>query len=127
MSETQLTVDALASDARVLCPSGKIAELDADIKAREHHSLETQAVFLRGAIAAFVAVDLAKYQPEPPRGSQNSNGTRKPDKSNPWSAQGWHIGNQGKLIKSIGETKAAQIAEAAGCKIGSTRPNPTYN
>lgn len=42
--------------------------------------------------------------------------------SNPWSADAWNITAQGKLVKAIGEVKAAQIAKAAGSHIGATRP-----
>jgi hypothetical protein len=127
MAETQATVDTLADEARALAPSCKRAELDADLKARVHHPFETQARFLRGVISAFEAVDLAKYQPEQPKGALNGDGTRKPDKSNPWSAKGWSLKEQGRLCTTLGEAKALQIAQAAGCRIGSTRPNPSYN
>jgi hypothetical protein len=52
---------------------------------------------------------------------------KKPDKSNPFSKEGWNISGQGKLVLALGEKKAAQIAEAAGCHIGSTKFNPDYN
>lgn len=42
--------------------------------------------------------------------------------NNPWSKEGWNITKQGALIKSLGETKAAEIAAQAGCKIGDTKP-----
>jgi hypothetical protein len=42
--------------------------------------------------------------------------------TNPWSRQGWSITQQGKLIRALGIQKAGEIAKAAGCVIGSTRP-----
>lgn len=55
--------------------------------------------------------------------SANDDGKSKtPDPSNPWSKAGWNVTKQGALIKSIGLDKAAQIAKAAGCKVGDTKP-----
>lgn len=48
------------------------------------------------------------------------------DRDNPWRASHWNISRQGQLVKSLGTEAAARIAAAAGCKIGSTRPNPAY-
>jgi hypothetical protein len=124
---TQQTVDDLAHDARMICPSGKVEALDTDIKAKAHLPLEAQARFLRRVIDTFESADLAKYQPEQPKTVHNNNGTRRPDKSNPWSAEGWNLTHQSRLVTKLGEKKAAEIAEAAGCKFGSTRPNPSYN
>lgn len=42
--------------------------------------------------------------------------------SNPWSAANWNVTEQGKVIKAIGLERAAQIAAAAGSKIGATKP-----
>ncbi|WMT75066.1 hypothetical protein [Bradyrhizobium sp. Ash2021] len=123
---TQQTIDDLAHEARMLAPSGKVAELDADIKAKANMPLETQARFLRGVIDAFESADLAKYLPEPPR-VQNDGSRRRPEKTNPWSKEGWNISAQGKLVTTLGEKKAKEIAAAAGCKIGSTKFNPDYN
>lgn len=75
---TQQTIDDLAHEARMLAPSGKVAELDADIKAKANMPLETQARFLRGVIDAFESADLAKYLPEPPR-VQNDGSRRRPE------------------------------------------------
>lgn len=51
----------------------------------------------------------------------------KVDSTNPWSAAGWSLRRQGECLKAMGEAKAAQIAAKVGCRIGSTRPNPTYS
>jgi len=51
---------------------------------------------------------------------------KKAAETNPWSAKGWSLTKQGELVK-LGVEKAAQIAKAAGCQIGSTRPNPNFN
>lgn len=123
---TQTDIDALTLDAQLACPSGKRAELDADIKAKVHMPLAAQARFLEGAIRIFESADLEKYQPAKSK-TTNSDGSRKrPEKSNPWSKEGWSVTGQGKLILSLGEEKAAAIAQAAGCKIGSTKFNPDY-
>lgn len=52
---------------------------------------------------------------------------KKPAPTNPFSAAGWNITKQGQLVKALGVEKATEIAAAAGCKLGSTRPNPHYN
>jgi hypothetical protein len=123
---TQETVDALVLEAQLACPAPKRAELDADIKAQAHMPFATQARFLEGVIRTFESVKLEKYLPDAIRNS-NSDGTRKkPAKTNPWSKEGWNVSAQGKLVLSMGEAKAAQIAEAAGCKIGSTKWNADY-
>jgi hypothetical protein len=124
---TQQTVDDLSHDVRMICPSGKAAELDAVLKAKVHLPLEAQARFIRRLIDTFESADLVQFQPEPPKTTHNDGSRRRPEKTNPWSKEGWNLTNQSKLVRSIGETKAAAIAEAAGCKLGSTRPNPDYN
>jgi hypothetical protein len=124
---TQQNIDDLAQEARMLAPSGKTADLDADIKSRVHQPLETQARFLRRVIDAFETTDITKYLPEPPKGSANSNGTRKPDASNPFSAAGWNKTEQARLVTRLGQEKAEGFAKAAGVTLGSTKPNPLYN
>jgi hypothetical protein len=47
-----------------------------------------------------------------PRGSKN-----------PWSAEAWDIGEQRRLVRVLGETKAAGIAKSAGSFVGATSPN----
>lgn len=42
--------------------------------------------------------------------------------NNPWSKDGWSITKQGQLVTTLGETKAAEVAAQAGCKIGDTKP-----
>jgi hypothetical protein len=48
-------------------------------------------------------------------------------RNNPFSAAGWNVSRQGQLVKAMGEKKAADIAAAVGCTLGSTKPNPHYN
>jgi hypothetical protein len=43
-------------------------------------------------------------------------------KNNPWSREAWNITEQGRLVKSIGAAKAAELARAVGSFIGATRP-----
>jgi hypothetical protein len=49
--------------------------------------------------------------------------------NNPWSKEGWNISRQGAFVTSQGIEKAAALARAVGCTIGSTRPNldPKFN
>jgi hypothetical protein len=47
---------------------------------------------------------------------------RKPDASNPFSKAGWNLTQQSRLVTAIGFEKASQIANAAGVKIGATKP-----
>jgi hypothetical protein len=42
--------------------------------------------------------------------------------SNPWAAGSWNVTEQGRLVKALGEAKAAGIARAAGSFIGAVRP-----
>jgi hypothetical protein len=46
---------------------------------------------------------------------------------NPWLEAKWNITAQARLVKSLGIDRARSLARAAGCDIGSTRPNPAYN
>ncbi|QPF91474.1 hypothetical protein [Bradyrhizobium commune] len=41
---------------------------------------------------------------------------------NPWSASGWNITSQGRLVKALGLETAQGIAKAAGSFVGATRP-----
>jgi hypothetical protein len=52
---------------------------------------------------------------------------KKASPKNPWSRVGWSLRAQGDCVKAMGEVKAAQIAASAGCKLGSTKPNPNFN
>lgn len=122
---TQDEVDDLKSLALGLAPSAKLPDLETDIKSRASQSLEAQARFLRRVIDAFEEAEVSKYRPEAK--TVNGSGNRRPDKSNPWSREGWNLTHQSRLVTKLGEAKAAAIAEAAGCKLGSTRPNPSYN
>jgi hypothetical protein len=123
---TQTEVDALKTDLMLVSPSGKLAEVEADVKAKAHFPLEAQARFIRRMIDKFENAELEKYD-APKSKTTNSDGSRKrPEKTNPWSKEGWNVSAQGKLVLSLGEAKAAEIAQAAGCKIGSTKFNPDY-
>jgi hypothetical protein len=42
--------------------------------------------------------------------------------NNPWSAETWNLTEQGRVIRSLGEQKAQQMAEAAGTTVGGLRP-----
>jgi hypothetical protein len=61
-----------------------------------------------------------------PKPTKDNSG-RKAAKDNPWSAEGWNLTTQSHVWKTLGETKAQEIAAAAGCVLGSTKPNPAYN
>lgn len=43
---------------------------------------------------------------------------------NPWSSENWSLTEQGNVVRVQGEEKAQKMAEAAGSKIGATRPTP---
>jgi hypothetical protein len=121
---TQEHVDDLKNTVRAIAPSGKIAEVDAVLKSKEHLPLSAQASFIGRLIQTFEDAELAPFQTAPKMQSDGSR--RRPDKTNPFSKEGWNVTNQSKLVKSIGLEKASQIAAAAGVKIGDTRPNPDY-
>lgn len=58
-------------------------------------------------------------------GANGSRANRTPGGgSNPWSAQGWNITQQGKFLKEHGREKAEQMARAAGTTLGGPRPQP---
>jgi hypothetical protein len=63
---------------------------------------------------------------ETPKGDDNRNrdagGKFAPTSNNPWSAANWNVTEQGRLVRVLGEEKAAGIARAAGSHIGATRP-----
>jgi hypothetical protein len=117
-------LDALLAEARSLAPADKLAELEADIKAKEIFP-NTLGRFLERFISIMETKEFEKYadRVEPVA----NGGVRKPDQSNPWSQAGWNATAQSRLVTKLGEVKAAAIANAAGCKLGSTRPNPAFN
>jgi hypothetical protein len=41
---------------------------------------------------------------------------------NPWSAGGWNLTEQGKVIREHGMTKAQELAKLAGSSVGATKP-----
>lgn len=42
--------------------------------------------------------------------------------TNPWSADGWNLTEQGRVLRELGADKAAQMAKAAGTTVGGRRP-----
>jgi hypothetical protein len=64
--------------------------------------------------------------PSPGRNA-NDTGQKKAAASSPWSKAGWNISEQGRLVRAIGIERAAGIAKASGCTLGSTKWNPAYN
>jgi len=42
--------------------------------------------------------------------------------SNPWTADGWNLTEQGKVLKGQGRDAAERLAKAAGTKVGGRRP-----
>jgi hypothetical protein len=124
---TQSELDALEKEAITLADAKHLDALNADIAAKRAFP-NALGRFLQRFINEMESGDLAKYRPEPPKvEAKNEHGNRKPGSENPWSAQSWNITEQGRLERRLGKDKAAQIAAAAGCKLGSTRPNPLYN
>ena len=67
------------------------------------------------AAIAKIEADLAALKSgKKPNGADHS--------SNPWRAESWSVTKQGALVKAIGAAKAAEIAKAAGSRIGATKP-----
>lgn len=122
---TQAQLDDLMTEARSLVPSDKAEALEADIKSKTNFP-NVLGRFLTRFVDAMESKDLDKYADKPVIDANHS-GTRKPAASNPWSVAGWNATQQSRLVTRIGEAKARAIAEAAGCKLGSTKPNPAYN
>jgi hypothetical protein len=112
MSEiTQAQVDALKTDLLLVTPSGKTAEVEADVRSKEHMPLESQARFIRRLIEIFENIDpvFAKYTTTPK--TTNADGSRKrPGKQNPWSKEGWNVSAQGKLVVSLGENYNSKLS-----------------
>jgi hypothetical protein len=123
---TQDQLEHLLIEARALVPSDKVAALEADIKSKEIYP-NSLGRFLERFISAMENRDLDKYTATAGHGTVDNGGVKKPDATNPWSAAGWNVTAQMGVHKRLGETKAIAIAAAAGCKLGSTRPNPAYN
>jgi hypothetical protein len=124
---TQEQIEDLKSEVLSLASPEKAAELETDIKSKANYSLDVQGRFLTRVRDAFEATQVDKYLDKPAAQTNGAGGNRRPEKSNPWSKEGWNVSAQGRLVTAIGEAKAAKIADAAGCKIGSTKPNPAYN
>jgi hypothetical protein len=47
-------------------------------------------------------------------------------RNNPFHKSNWNISKQGALLRAVGPTKSAQIADSVGSKIGATQPNLNY-
>jgi hypothetical protein len=124
---TQAELDALEKEAIGLADAKHQDALAADIEAKRAYP-NALGRFLQRFINEMESGDLAKYRPEPPKvEATNEHGNKKPGSDNPWSAASWNTTEQSRLTKRLGEEKAAQIAKAAGCKLGSIRPNPHFN
>jgi hypothetical protein len=124
---TQPELDALEKEALTMVDAKHLDTLNADIAAKRAYP-NVLGRFLQRLINELESGDLAKYRPEPPKVEEkNEHGNRKPGSDNPWSAAAWNVSEQGRLTRRLGEEKAAQIAKAAGCKLGSLRPNPHFN
>jgi hypothetical protein len=124
---TQDQLDGLKSEVLLACPTAKLPELETDIKARENLSLDGQYRFLTRVRDTLEAAETAKYLPEAVHVSSGNSGVKKAASTNPWSAIGWNVSEQGRIAKTFGADKAASLAKSAGCKLGSTKPNPHFN
>jgi hypothetical protein len=121
---TQADVDAALNELILATPSERAAEVEKDIAARKTFPLEAQIRWANRVRDIFEAAEVtAKYAPEPV--TQTKNG--KVASTNPWSAAAWNKTTQGGIVKRLGEVKAAELAKAAGCTLGSTKPNPNFN
>ncbi len=118
---TQGELDALKSLALQMVTGPKLQKLEVDLKNRESLSLENQASFVRRVIAKLEDAEVADYGPAPIKISGKKSADED-DSTNPWSSSAWNTTKQSALVKTLGEAKARQIANAAGCDLGSTRP-----
>ena len=126
---TQEEIDSLKSEVLAMATGAKLQKLEADIKSRSTLSLGGQKAFLERVRAALEAAEVAEYA-EPTTTAQsktNSNGYRKPDASNPFSAAGWNKTKQAQLVTRLGREAAEGFAKSAGVTLGSTKPNPLFN
>lgn len=55
------------------------------------------------------------------RGSGGGGGT---GGKNPWTAEGWNMTEQGRVVREKGMEHAQRLASAAGTKVGGTKPAP---
>lgn len=120
---TQTDVDTAFNDLRTVVPTGRMKEVEDDIKARANNPLDAQIRWANRVRDTFEDAEVAaKYAPE----TVVVNG-KKVASTNPWSAASWNATEQSRLYRTLGEAKALQLAKAAGCKIGDTKPNPHFN
>jgi hypothetical protein len=124
---TQDQLNDLKSQVLSACPTAKLPDLETDIKSRANQSLGAQLRFLTRVRDAFEMAEASKYLPEPVHVNGSNSGVKKAASTNPWSAVGWNVSEQGRIAKTLGAEKAASLAKSAGCKLGSTRPNPHFN
>lgn len=68
-----------------------------------------------------------KVEPKVANGHDKDADDIRNSNDNPWSAAGWNITAQGKIVRALGIDKAAAMAKSAGCKLGDVRPNPHHN
>jgi hypothetical protein len=112
--------DTIAANAD---PAMMQAALDGNITAKGKLLRGT----FHGDLAALETALAAKREKIEATKAAAAAANNKDHSTNPWSRGGWSLRKQGELIRAAGEAKAAQIAAAVGCKIGSTKPNPAYN
>jgi hypothetical protein len=126
---TQSDVDSAFNELILATPPDEVAKVEADIAARKNHPLDAQIRWANRVRDVFEQAEVADKYAAPlavSGGTATKSGNIRPAATNPWSKEGWNVTKQGALVKSIGETKAAAIAAAAGSKIGATKPNEAY-
>ena len=64
----------------------------------------------------------AHWWPESQGGGAKGGKPGTPAADNPWLPKSWNLTKQGEVIRTLGETKAEQMAKAAGSFIGATAP-----
>ncbi len=99
-SETELAGNPWSKDSWNLTAQGRVARDSLD----KAHKL---------AAAAGSHIGATKANPDP-HAAANS--------TNPWSRSGWNLTRQGALLRA-NPAGAAQLAAAAGSRIGATKPN----
>lgn len=55
-------------------------------------------------------------------GARGGGGGITTGKENPWSAEGWNVTAQGRVVREQGEAKATEMAARVGSKLGAVRP-----
>jgi hypothetical protein len=147
MQSSAITTDAIEAFKRGDYTIETVTTWVADLKQRKPHcfaapeqldykqqAFESRNVTARGRMVKDMGLTMANararecglkdihdYKSKATRPDGKSNGDNKqktPDKTNPWSRDGWSITRPGQVAKSLGLEEAAALARAAGSFVG---------